>query len=109
MAQLRNREARMRVLELEELGHDKHIIGVNDRDASHGIVGHRKIEKMLPRTITLCARGTEGDTSEVLPDAVLRNKLVAELIKGRKIENIAPAIAPTAPAEPEPTDPPSAA
>ncbi len=97
----------MRVFELPELGHDEHIVGVNERDPS-GEVGHRKVTKHLPRTVTLAARGTEGDTSDTLDDAILENPVVKKAIAERKVSAVhSDPPAPEAP--PEDSEPPAAA
>jgi hypothetical protein len=69
-------------LHLPELGRHKHVVVTNDRTRD-GEIGARRVEKLLPETITLCARGTPGDTRGGLPDTIERSpEVVAAKAKG---------------------------
>ncbi|RTL16002.1 MAG: hypothetical protein EKK55_25045 [Rhodocyclaceae bacterium] len=63
----------------------------------------------FPQTITLTAKGTEGDTSAPLPDAVAEVPKVAEAIRLRKLAvTVVPAASPAPPPAPKPERAPPA-
>jgi hypothetical protein len=103
---LRNQIRRVVTLHVPELGRQRHEIGTNDRDKATGQVGLRVVIQHLPTTLTLLARGSDGDTIAGLPPEVERSQEV-QWAKARgdiaveRIETTDPAPAsPVAPIEP---------
>jgi hypothetical protein len=74
LIRLQHRAPSLRTYEIpvEHGGGEAHLLGRVTRDGKTGTAGVRVVKAMLPTTITLCARGTDGDTSEPLDEAVLR-------------------------------------
>lgn len=60
-------------------------VGAADRDAQ-GNVTLQVQQRTFPSSVTLMARGTEGDTSEPLPDSVEKAPAIAEAKRARKLE-----------------------
>lgn len=74
---LRNQLQRMQIFHIPEIGVDDHEVTIRDRNRATGEHAVRSVTKSLPRTLTLCARGTEGSESERLPADVGRSAEVA--------------------------------
>lgn len=77
------KQAMLPPIHVPELGLVEHVVGTNERDGKTGAVGRRKKRLHLPQSITLCARGTEGDRVDGLPLSVASSpEVVAAKARG---------------------------
>lgn len=87
---LQNHSRRMLVLNLphedvcsEEKCHcSRQLVGVQQHDAATGEKTVQAFKRRLAGALTLCAKGTDGDTVSDLPDGVLRAPDVRAAIQG---------------------------
>ncbi len=96
---LQHRAPSLRTYEIpvEHGGGEAHNLGRVTRDISTGTAGVRVLKARLPTTITLCAKGTEGDTSEPLDEAVLKAPQIDAAVKARLIVVLPVVVAPAGP------------
>lgn len=100
------RKAMLPPLTIPELGLTEHVVGTNERNAKTGAVGRRKVTQRLPQTVTLCAKGTPGDTAGPFPEAVATSPAVlAAKARGDISVNVVEVKPPTAPAPAKPETP----
>lgn len=113
MIQLRNLERVPRTYEIPItlLPGQRLAVGRTERDAAAPLgVAVIAAMKTFPQSVTLSARGAEGDSSDPLPDAVAEAPLIAAAAKARRLSVITlaePTPAPT-PAPAPPTIPSAA-
>lgn len=101
MILIRNLEREPRVYEIP-LTHAPGLrtkIGASDRDTEGNVV-LRVQHKTLPSSITLMAKGTEGDTSEPLPNAICDAPALVEAHRLKRIQIVTLPDAPAPAAEP---------
>ena len=96
---LQHRASQLRTyaIPVEHGGGEAHALGRVTRDPSTGAAGVRVLTATLPTTITLCARSTDGDTSDWLDEAVLKAPAIAAAVAMKTIVVLR---APEAPPEP---------
>lgn len=105
MITLENREPALRyyAIPVSVGGGEKHHLGASARNAK-GERALRVHARVYPTTLTLAARGTEGSTSEPLPESYAQVPAIAAAIAAKKLvkATVAAPAKKAAPSAPEP-------